>query len=210
VPPHYGNDALYPLLVFLHGRGEAGSGSLESLQGVLGYGVPKLIRMDAWPEDRAFVVLSPQHVGDGTCTSESDVAAFLAFALSTYDVDPRRVVLTGLSCGGYAVWDYIGAHTDQTVAAVVPISGDGRPAFQVAGCALGRVPIWALHGDADPMVDPAGSIEPMANLGACTSPAPVDAKLTLYPGVGHDAWSETYDLSAGNDIYAWMLSHAKP
>ena len=57
----------------------------------------------------------------------------------------------------------------------------------------------------------AGSIEPIHDLEACTNPPPVDVKLTTYPGVNHDSWTQTYNLSnPNNDIYAWMLSHSKP
>ena len=40
-------------------------------------------------------------------------------------------------------------------------------------------------------------------------PPPTDVRLTVYPGVGHDpdAWDPTYDLSAGHDIYTWLLEH---
>jgi hypothetical protein len=32
----------------------------------------------------------------------------------------------------------------------------------------------------------------------------------VYPGVAHDSWTETYDLShPENDIYAWLMSHTK-
>jgi hypothetical protein len=37
------------------------------------------------------------------CWAPSEVQAFLAYALANYDVDPTRVYLTGLSCGGYGV-----------------------------------------------------------------------------------------------------------
>ena len=36
---------------------------------------------------------------------------------------------------------------------------------------------------------------------------PADLRLTVYPGVGHDSWDRTYDLSAGHDIYSWLLTH---
>jgi hypothetical protein len=32
-------------------------------------------------------------------------------------------------------------------------------------------------------------------------------KLTVYPDADHDSWSRTYDGSAGDDIYAWLLDH---
>jgi predicted esterase len=208
LPPHYGNGALYPLLVFRHGIGENGNGSSE-LQKVLAHGPPKLIKADMWPEDRKFVVLSVQHPGGG-CATVQETDEFIKFAKDEYDVDPKRVYLTGLSCGAIGSWDYLGAHTNEDVAAAVLVCGDGRNAFKQAGCNLGKVPIWAFHGEVDATVDPKGSIETVASLKACTAPAPVDVKLTTYPGVGHDSWSMTYDLSnPQNDIYAWLMTHTK-
>src|SRR5882672_4196281 len=42
LPPHYGNGALYPLLVFRHGVGENGNGTTD-LKNVAVHGPPKLI-----------------------------------------------------------------------------------------------------------------------------------------------------------------------
>lgn len=208
LPPHYGDGARYPLLVFWHGLGENGDGTLASLQKVTANGPPLLLKEDRWPEDRRFVVLSPQHPGND-CPSSNEIDAFMRFAVAHYDVDLTRVYLTGLSCGAIGSWNYLADHLDELVAAAVLVCGDGRKAFGKAGCALGRLPIWALHGELDPTVPAAGSIEPIASLNAC-DPAPVAAKLSVYPGVGHDSWTRTYDLSAGNDVYSWLLEHQKP
>lgn len=89
------------------------------------------------------------------------------------------------------------------------VSGDGRAAFGKAGCALATVPLWALHGDQDPIVEVKGSSETMTKIRACGAAADED-QLTLYAGVAHDAWTRTYDLSAGNDVYSWLLTHRKP
>jgi predicted esterase len=208
LPPHYGNGALYPLLIFRHGIGENGNGTTD-LQKVLVHGPPKLIEAEQWPEARSFVVLSVQHPGDG-CSTPQENDDFINFALDNYDVDPKRVYITGLSCGAIGSWNYLGDHTNEIVAAAVLICGDGRPAFAKAGCNLGKVPIWAFHGEADPTVDPKGSIDTVASLKACTDPAAVDVKLTTYPGVPHDSWTMTYDLSnPANDIYAWLMTHTK-
>lgn len=208
VPPGYGNGDRYPLLLFWHGIGENGDGSLAALEKVPANGPPRLLKDNRWPEDRQFIVLSPQHPGTN-CPSSNELNDFVRFAIAHYDVDLTRVYLTGLSCGAIGSWRYLGDHLDEVVAAAVLVCGDGRSAFSSAGCALGRVPIWALHGELDPTVPAAGSIEPLTGLNACRPP-PADARLTVYPGVAHDSWTDTYDLSAGNDIYAWLLSHSKP
>ncbi|WP_456823605.1 carboxylesterase family protein [Cellulomonas sp. P5_E12] len=145
----------------------------------------------------------PEH---SPCMTPQEVDAFLTYAIAAYDVDPSRVYLTGLSCGAYGVWSYLETHGNETVAAAVPIAGDGRPMWGSVGCALGKVPLWAFAGDADDTVNPAGSIEPVANINTCPPPA-VPAQVTIYPGADHDSWTQTYTIGAANDIYSWMLSH---
>jgi predicted peptidase len=212
LPPGYGNTQVpLPLLLFFHGSGESGDGSAAQLPGLYDTGIPRVINMDQWPEDRPFVVLMAQHdssTGVG-CTTSQEIADFIKFATQHYTVDPARIYITGLSCGAIGGWDYLGDHVDQSVAAAVLIAGDGRDAFAKAGCRLGLVPIWAFHGGADPIVDPNGSIEPITQLQACTDPAPVDVRLNVYPGVGHAVWQPIYDgsLHLDIDIYSWLLSH---
>ena len=118
--------------------------------------------------------------------------------------------LTGLSCGAYAAYEYLAQYGATQIAALVAIAGDARPAWASAACRLGAVPIWAFHGDADDTVDPAGSTEPMAELAKCPAPPAQPVKSTTYPGADHNSWTRTYDLSAGNDIYAWLLGFAHP
>src|SRR5690606_28541368 len=113
-------------------------------------------------------------------------------------------------------WNYLRKYTDQTIAAIVPIAGDGKSAWNQAGCDLGLVPIWAFHGDDDRTVDFSGTNVPIDSLLAetngvpnCPAPPRQEVMKTIYPGVGHNSWRRTYDLSAGHDIYAWMLSKSK-
>lgn len=209
LPPGYGDGTKRPLLLFLHGIGENGTGSEMELDKLFNTGLPRLIEQDEWPSERPFVVLASQHPGGG-CHSSQEIEGMLAYGMENYDVDPKKVYITGLSCGAIGGWGYLGAHTDEVVAAAVLIAGDGNGAFNQAMCDLGKVPIWALHGDDDATVNVSGSINPIENLNECTDPAPIEAKLTVYPGVGHNSWDRTYDLSAGNDIYAWMLGYTHP
>jgi predicted peptidase len=140
------------------------------------------------------------------CMTPAEVYDFLSYAIASYDVDPDRVYLTGLSCGAYGAWEYVAEYGGSQIAAMVPIAGEGRPAWETAMCRLGEVAIWAFHGDADDVVAPAGSIDTITNLTACPPPRR-DAELTVYPGVDHDSWTHTYDQSAGHDIYDWLLGY---
>ena len=105
--------------------------------------------------------------------------------------------------------NYLGVHADEAIAAAVPIAGYGIGAFDQRGCDLGTLPIWAFHGADDPNVVLRGRVYPVESLQACTDPKAVDARLTIYPGSGHDVWSRTYDMTSGYDIYSWMLSHTR-
>lgn len=209
LPPGYGDDGSRPLLIFLHGFDENGDGSQKALRRIFKLGVPMLIANDKWPESRPFVVLMPQYGTDAAqeCRLADELADFLRFAVDHYDVDESRVYVTGVSCGAIGVWDYLATYKDAVVAGAVPISGHATFAFQAARCALGRVPIWAFHGAADEIVPQTHIVTPIGNLKECTDPPSVDVRLTVYPEADHDAWSRTYDLSAGHDIYAWLLSH---
>jgi predicted peptidase len=204
LPPGYGDDPV-PLLVFTHGAAWQGEGTLETLQELLEVGPPNLIDTDAWPNARPFLVLSPQNPRSG-CFDPDDIDAFYRYALDTYDIDTQRIYHTGQSCGASGAWNYLANHLDEFVSAAVLISGDGRDAFEQAGCDLGRVAIWGLHNELDSSVDSQGTIATINGLLEC-DPTP-DVKLSVYPGeTAHDAWTKTYDLSAGNDIYSWLLEH---
>jgi predicted peptidase len=206
LPPGYGNGDRWPLLVFWHGIGEDGSGSSADLDRVANAGPPHLIQTDQWPPQRPFVVLSPQN--DVNCPDPGEVKAFIDYAKGAYEIDPDRVYLTGLSCGAIGSWNYMGSYVDLVqLAAFVPIAGDGSSAWSQQGCDLGKVATWAFHGDSDPVVNIGGDNTAMNGLAGCS--ATQEIKYTVYPGVGHDSWSMTYDLSAGHDIYTWMLSKTR-
>ena len=222
LPPGYDGSSAAPLLVFWHGIGEDGNGTTD-LQKVLAWGPPKLIANDKWSAARPFIVLSPQYTstsgqiapGAG-CPSSATVDAFLTWAIGHYKVDAKRVYLTGLSCGAIGSWDYLASHRDVVAAAVLLSGNPGDPtqassAWKRVGCGLGAVALWSFHGDADNLVPFAPDRDTVQDIVACPAPPRRDAKFTDIAGGGHEIWDPIYDLSGGRgDIYAWMLTNAKP
>ena len=219
LPPDYGNREAAPLLVFLHGAGEAGDGSAESLELVDDLGIPQLIAAGDWPDGpplypgaQPFVVLAPQYgqrYADHDCAFGDDLAAFLDFAVEHYEIDPARVYVTGVSCGAIGMWDYFASHGGELVAASVPVSGHAMWAMEQSGCApLAEVPTWAFHGAEDEIIPVSFVEEQIAQIRECEGADLVPAELTIYPDTDHvGAINKTYDQSAGNDIYSWLLEH---
>jgi predicted esterase len=215
LPPGYGDAAARPVLFFFHGVGENGNGSTD-LSKVLTHGPPQLISVNQWPASRPFIVLSPQHppvkgapdpIYKGfDCWTPAEIHDFIAFGIANYAVDMHRIYLTALSCGAMGSENYFKQFgTAQNVAASALISGNATIAWQGQGCALvQKMGLWAFHGDADTVVPIMGDNTAMPEFMACPMPRK-DVRYTVYPGVGHDAWTQTYDLGSGNDIYNWLL-----
>jgi len=150
------------------------------------------------------------HASPAFCTTPEEIHDFITYAVARYNVDARRVYITGLSCGAFGAWEYLAEYGNEQVAAAVLIAGDGRPAWATTGCDLTSVAIWALHGELDDVVDPQGSIVPVTNLRNCPGVPADRARLTVYPGLAHDGWDQAYSGSLGDDIYTWMLAFSRP
>lgn len=211
LPPGYGDGTPRPLLVFLHGVGEAGGGSVDSLRTILRLGLPRLIANGGWPAERPFVVLMPQETRAASehCLYGADIDRFLDFAAARYAIDESRIYLTGISCGAIGVLDTLAASQPGRVAAAVPIASAPYAGTEViGGCAIAKTPTWFIHGALDETVPVSYVERAVAELRGC-DPPPVELQLTVYPNGHHDedTWGRTYDGSGGDDIYGWLLDH---
>lgn len=190
LPLDYGApDDKPPLLVFLHGSGERG-GALDQ---VLIHGPWRHGTTEEAPF--RFVVVAP-HLPAGAKWHPKDVMAVIEDVKQKYAVDNDRIYLTGLSLGGHGTWA-TATQFPTAFAAVAPISGRGDPD---EACRLLSVPVWAFHGAVDDVVPASGSSKMVRAIADCGG-AP---GLTIYPDVGHDAWTTSY---ADPRLYQWMVSH---
>jgi predicted peptidase len=189
-------DEKFPLLIFLHGAGERGTLNYQKLRR---NGPPKLIEKGV---EMPFIVASPQipETPDGWLANITD--EFLSKLQDELRIDASRIYITGISLGGNGTFRYTAAYPEK-VAAAVPISGWGSGNW----CESARVPIWAFHNNDDMVVPAQDTRNAVININNCGLQP--QAEMTIYESGGHDAWTKTYDGSAGHDIYSWMLSYTK-
>lgn len=204
----------YPLLIFLHGW-SPNLGN-EPLRNVLSSGPSKLIEQNKWSPKYPFIVVSPQ-LKSGYWPPYQ-IHKFIKYLIDTYQINISRIYLTGLSLGGGGCWYYVGEIDDNFAAAIVPISASGAPHLIDN---LRKVPIWAFHGAVDRTVEAYenyGSV-PLVEAINATKPV-IPAKVSVYPNVGHNAWTITYDGTGRDyfnllydpysvDLYEWMLQYKK-
>lgn len=181
----------WPLMLFLHGRGE----SQGPLSTVKKWGVPYFI---AHGVDFPYIVASPQCPPAPKSWPQPEEQALLMALLdhltNEFRVDPDRIYLTGLSMGGFGSWRLAADHPER-FAAVVPICGGGNPAD---ASQLKNLPIWVWHGGADPVVPVKRSIEMVEAIQKAGS---TTIRLTTLAGIGHNSWQAAY---ASPDLYQWL------
>jgi predicted peptidase len=183
-------DRRWPLILFLHGAGEAG----DDLELVKELGPPRLVEeLAGFP----FVLVSPQCPPDTWWRHHLETLGALLDEIEAHlRIDPARIYLTGASVGGYGTW-MLAMRYPERFAAIVPVCGGGNPLHVHR---LRDVPVWAFHGALDPIV-PMNESEKMVS---ALRDAGGDVRYTVYPEVEHDAWTLAYAEPA---LYDWMLSH---
>ena len=185
----------FPLLLFLHGAGERG----DNLDLVKTHGPPKLV--DAG-HSLPFIVVSPQ-CPSGEIWDAEVLLRLITSIENQYRVDSDRIYVSGLSMGGFGTWSLI-ARAPERFAAAAPICGGGNFIEFVLGTkahkeALKALPIWVFHGGADSVV----RVSEAYRMVSLLERGAREIKLTVYPGVGHNSWTESYDNPA---LYEWFLS----
>ena len=177
-----------PAIVFLHGAGERGF----DLDTLCMQGLPKYL---AAGREIPAVVICPQcpegYVWDNLVFQLDSI---VSEAINDYPVDPNKVSLTGLSMGGFGAWGYA-ITRPRLFSRLAPVCGGG---MSWRAPALRNIPVWAFHGDADTDVPPVYSKLMVDRLNAAGG----DAVLTLFPGVGHNAWDPAY---LQTDVIRWLL-----
>ena len=212
-PPNYNDiNNPSPLLVTLMGGGEIGNDLQVFLQNNSNRSPAWIIDRGDWPEEYPFVVLTPQLTRDEEVENPNDqrwstqlIDEIITHVSSTYNIDEDRIYLTGISLGATACWEYT-AEFPQKVAAMIPIAG---PADDSIACILKDIPIWAMHGENDGLVDPFinSTGEMVDSINNCNGQ--YQAEFELIASRGHDIWNDIYPETMGLSIYNLLLNFEK-
>ena len=221
LPPDYATNTTkkYPVMFFLHGAGETGTGSAADLEKLKVAGPPKEMKnghnmcFTVNGVEECFIVISPQlgaGVGGWWAGILAGVFDYVMTGPENYRIDKDRVYLTGLSMGGNGVYNGAGATTDIFAAAGV-IAGFNNG----YGCTISarKIPMWGFHGESDGTIPYATGLANFQAITSCTSPVPTaEYKWTSYPGVGHNAWDRAYTTTHtyhNPNLYEWLLTKSK-
>ncbi len=198
----------FPIILFLHGRGERGSEGMWQTQ----IGLPQQLRdhPERWP----FLVVIPQCPQRHFWTDPE----MLRVAMATleqeereFHSDPDRVYLAGLSLGGYGAWELLKNYPRRWAAVAIASSGifwsyapdrwrDVSTLPTEYARKIGRVPIWLFHGTDDTTVVPRQS-ELMYDAFKAEGG---HLRLWDYQGFKHDCWTRAFNEP---ELPRWLLAH---
>lgn len=206
-PPVIEPGRTYPLIVFLHGAGERGSDNARQLT----HGAEEL--MNYTQSNPAFVIFPQCPKGtwwDGPNWLSNDtrppkvapplpeVIALVDRMMEEQPIDRTRVYVTGMSMGGFGTCASVAARPD-LFAAAMPVCGGGDPGW------AGRyrsTAFWITHGSADPWVP----VEQSRQMVRAMQSAGVNVLYTELAGVGHDAWTPTYNSDL---VLNWLFAQRR-
>lgn len=195
--PKWDNSKRYPLVIWLHGSGQSGSDNTAQMGG------PTRVFTDpGHQENNACFMIAPQcpdaEIGWNKQVADN-LMALIADLTDKLPIDQHRLYLTGSSMGGFGSWS-LAAKYPKVFAAVVPLCGGGDPKKAEE---LKTVPIWAFHGDQDPMV-PAERTRVAVN--AIKAAEGKLCKYTELAGEGHGITGIVYAMP---ELHTWMFEQRR-
>lgn len=190
-----------PLVIFLHGKGEAGTDNMKQFKH------DEILTMIEGKNKRRFpcFLLCPQHpnndawfgFGPGIPTnSMKAVTNMVRMLIHDYPlIDPSRIYITGLSSGGRGSLEFLTCWPE-TYAAAVAMSASLKPKYFNKKNAR---PFWAIWNEQDLP----GAEKTLNEVKMLYKEWRVPMKTTIYDKGGHDAWSEGYTEEG---FVKWMFA----
>jgi predicted peptidase len=211
-PPSGASGPPWPTIMFLHGIGQVGDGSLAALCEIAqGGGLPREIEQQENtllhdPSCFPFLVVPPQTPSRWEHVLE-DVETVLTRLMQSGLVR-RRPLLTGFSLGGDGVWTVAARHPSM-FAAIAPIASADPPQAQLIARNLANVPIWIAYRRDD---EHASRSRPSAVIEALAQAGNADVEIREYVEAPPPKWSRhaylAHQAYTDPQLYRWLLERA--
>lgn len=216
-PENFNPAEKYPLVLFLHGRGESGRdnekqlthGARLFLKDTLQTNYPAIVVFPQCPADSYWANVKIQadargkrtfhFVKGGEPTAAMRALLGLTEALTEKPfVDGDRVYVGGLSMGGMGTFELL-RRKPRLFAAAFAICGGDHPANVKK---YRKVPLWVFHGARDEVVPVSFSeaiVQQLRKKGARVN-------FTVYPDANHNSWDAAFAEPA---LLPWLFIHSK-
>lgn len=212
LPKNYNPSVKYPLILFLHGSGERGNDNEAQLVHGANLFLKESVRRD-YPAIVVFPQLAKDHLWSsfesnntsprlfnypekpGKVIHQELLKALIKKLKNQFNLDSNRFYVGGLSLGGMGTFEIV-YNNPKLFAAAFPICGGANAKIAKR---ISNPSWWIFHGAKDRVVPPEYSqqmYDALKQNGA-------DVKLTLYPNVEHDSWTNTF---AEPDLLKWLFS----
>ncbi len=190
-PDNFIENNKYPLLIFLHGTPQRGD-NFDKLRNVP---LPKYL--ETGRISLPMFTIAPL-CPDGHSWETETLWATFQDVIKKYNIDEKRVYLTGFSMGGFGALKFAKDYPD-IFAAVAPVCSGGTALFAEY---LKNIPFWFFHGKRDLIIEYTKTEELVDELKKYNP----EVKFTIYAYGDHKIWNETY---ANERLYKWFLEHEK-
>jgi poly(3-hydroxybutyrate) depolymerase len=207
-PANFSTTKKYPLVLFFHGMGEAGT----DINKMYNTGLPKILK-DGYKPAFDFIMVAPQH--NSYSLDPKHLEQVLNESLIKFpNVDQSRIYLTGLSAGGNTIYVSslnINKELPKRFAAMVVMSGatqginkDNFPWWKEF-----KTPLWAVVGQNDPSY--VGQNQYVVD--QVNAQVPGLASITIRPGIGHGGWNDVYNGTVktkdGKNMWQWLYQFTR-
>jgi predicted peptidase len=215
-PKNFDSNKKYPVVLFLHGRGESGSDNEKQLT----HGA-KLFLGDSFRNNNEVITIFPQCAstsywanveieavqgkrfftfvkGGKPTKAMSLLLQFTDQFFKRATVDASRIYVGGLSMGGMGTFEILRRKPKTFAAAFAICGGDNVKNAKK----YKRVPLWIFHGGLDDVVTPQfsyGVYRELRKLGN-------EPRFTIYLKANHNSWDSAF---AEPNLLTWLLSHQK-
>ncbi|MGI8952424.1 MAG: PKD domain-containing protein [Chitinophagaceae bacterium] len=219
LPPDYDSIKKFPLIIYLHGTGGAGTDITKLIEG--GVSLCGRINDGTWipqatnPKDGKqyeFIVFCPQ--APEWSYQYIHLKYMLPVLLKKYNIDTTRIYITGISAGGYGAWTCVSDDTSfvKKIAAIVPVSAVTVETYREPKIKQNvkqfSLPIWDICGTADAWYTQALRYDTLIN----NANPPIPEKLTGILNGGHTVAGSAYDTTwkiNNMNVFEWMLQYSR-